>query len=85
MLAAAEGLSPPNLALLSELLVGPSAALGTRCLYDYPKGKFVLRLAARHWHALATGIRAQGAGGSGPRAKGGCRAGEGPGPQCVQE
>lgn len=62
MLAACEGLNPANMALLSELLVGPSVTGGVRCLYDYPKGRFMLRLAARHWHQLTTGMPAQGVG-----------------------
>lgn len=52
LLAACEGLNPTNMASLAELLVGPSVAAGVRCLCDYPKGRFLLRLAARQWHLL---------------------------------
>jgi hypothetical protein len=55
LLTACEALSPDNMALLADLLVGPSVEGRVRCLYDYPKGRFLLRLAARHWHMLATG------------------------------
>lgn len=60
LLSAVEGLNPANMALLAGLLVGPcaSGAGGVRPLYDYPKGRFVLRVAARQWHVQATGIPA---------------------------
>jgi hypothetical protein len=60
LLYACEGLNPSNMALLAELLVGPSVTSGTRCLCEYPKGRFLLRLSARHWHMLAMQMQAQG-------------------------
>lgn len=52
LLAGCEAFSPTNMTALSELLVGPSSAAGVRCLYDYPKGRLLLRLAARQWHFI---------------------------------
>lgn len=60
LLYASEALSPDNMALLADLLVGPSAEGRVRCLYDYPKGRFLLRVAARHWHLLLTQAPAAG-------------------------